>query len=114
MGSGQFFWRVGGQQNKYAGQTCLFSRDNGALLSKLPLLPTELNVLIIKSKGNQADQQNAAFGRRPKFQVKRAWLLANFGRSAVSTPAIHPLDKLCLCTTLVCEKHEFLMTIQIY
>ncbi|CAD6570030.1 MAG: hypothetical protein TREMPRED_005566 [Tremellales sp. Tagirdzhanova-0007] len=29
-------WRVAGQQNKYAGQTCQSSRDNGALLSRPP------------------------------------------------------------------------------
>ena len=70
-------WRVAGQQTKFAGHTCLFSRDNGALLTRLPLLPSELDVLIIKPVGHLAEQQNAAFGSRLEFQVKRARLLDN-------------------------------------
>ena len=70
-------WRVGGQQTKYAGHTCLFPRDNGALITRLPLLPSELDVLIIKPRGDRSAPQDLAFGRRPEFQVKRARLLAN-------------------------------------
>ena len=70
-------WRVGGQQTKFAGHTCLFSRDTGALLTRLPLLPSELDVLIIKPDGHLAEQQNTAFARRPEFQVKRSRLLDN-------------------------------------
>ena len=54
-------WRVAGQQTKYAGHTCLSSRDNGTLLTRLPLLPAELDVLIITPAGHLADQQNGRF-----------------------------------------------------
>ena len=70
-------WRVAGQQTKSEGHTCLFSRDNGALLTRLPLLPSELDVLIIEPSGHLAEEQNAAFGCRPEFQVKRSRLLDN-------------------------------------
>ena len=83
---------VAGQQTKYAGHTCLFSRDNGALLSRLPLLPTELDVLIIKPAGGLADQQIAAFGRRPVFQVKRARLLDNLNAPRRSHPSYRRVE----------------------
>ena len=70
-------WRVGRRQTKFAGHTCLFSRDTGALLTRLPLLPSKLDVLIIKPDGHLAEQANTAFARRPEFQVKRSRLLDN-------------------------------------
>ncbi|EIW66760.1 hypothetical protein TREMEDRAFT_65159 [Tremella mesenterica DSM 1558] len=70
-------WQVAGRgQTKYAGHTCLFARDNTSLISRLPILPAQLDILIIKDK--QAAPSNVeAFSRRPEFQVSRSRLLDN-------------------------------------
>ena len=68
-------WKVNGAQTKYAGHTILFPRDNGSLITQLPLLPSDLDVLIIRNKSAPAANEDMA--RRPEFQVKRSRLLAN-------------------------------------
>ena len=81
--------RVGGQQTNLSGLSCLFPRDHGPLRMRLPLLPSELDVLIIKPKGPLADQPTAALGRRPEPQVKRARLLASLNALPVP-PQLSP------------------------
>ncbi|RXK37035.1 hypothetical protein M231_05694 [Tremella mesenterica] len=63
-------------QTKYAGHTCLFAQDNTSLISRLPILPAQLDILIIKDK--QAAHSNVeAFSRPPEFQVSQSHLLDN-------------------------------------
>ena len=50
------------------------SSSYGALFTRIPLLPSELDVLVIKPKGLLLDQQDTAFGCCPECQVKRARL----------------------------------------
>ncbi|RXK41116.1 hypothetical protein M231_01519 [Tremella mesenterica] len=78
-------WKVNGNQRKYSGHTCLFSRDNDSLFTRLPLLPSQLDVLVIKPKQTTANSQDT-FASRPEFQVQRARVLANL----LALKAVHP------------------------
>jgi hypothetical protein len=67
-------WKVGGQQTKYGGHTILFPRDTASLAERLPLLPAELDVIILRRKGAPAVHNTAM---RNDFTVNRQRVIDN-------------------------------------
>jgi hypothetical protein len=67
-------WKVGGQQTKYSGHTILFPRDTATFAERLPLLPSELDVIVVRRKDAPP---NAAMAQHLDFTVNRARVLAN-------------------------------------
>ncbi|EAQ88882.1 hypothetical protein CHGG_05501 [Chaetomium globosum CBS 148.51] len=74
--------QVRGQQYKYRGHVVHFLRDVGKVYSELPLLPKDLDIVILRPRGSEAvEQMDRQF--RNRFRVRRAavetWLrfLAN-------------------------------------
>ncbi|EIW69277.1 hypothetical protein TREMEDRAFT_62134 [Tremella mesenterica DSM 1558] len=71
-------------QTKYAGHTCLFAQDNTSLISRLPILPAQLDILIIKDK--QAAHSNVeAFSRPPEFQFHPAYSEVEIDHEVLAT-----------------------------
>lgn len=81
-------WRVGGAQTKYAGHTCLLPRDNIALVNRLPLLPQDLDVLVIRAKDVNGD----AIASRPDFTVRRQRVLDNLNALRHYHPKYRTVD----------------------
>src|SRR5436189_3149704 len=43
-------WSVKGGQTKYAGHCCNFIRDTANIVSKVPLLPKDIDIIVVRSK----------------------------------------------------------------
>jgi hypothetical protein len=67
-------WKVGGAQTKYGGHTCLFPRDNVSFTDCLPLLPADLDTLVITNRSSVGIN---ALGNHVDFTVKRQEVLDN-------------------------------------
>jgi hypothetical protein len=52
-------WSVRGGQHKYAGHCCNFNRDNAAFVGKIPQLPEDLDIIIVRSKSNDLAAEEA-------------------------------------------------------
>ena len=64
-------YQVRGQQYKYRGHVVHFLRDVGKVYSELPLLPKDLDIVILRPRGSEGvEQMTRQFGRR--FRVRRA------------------------------------------
>lgn len=66
-----------GQQYKYRGHVINFLRDVGSVYSQLPLLPRDLDIIILRPR-NATDQPHVVRQFRPQFRVRqqhiRIWL----------------------------------------
>ena len=63
--------QVRGQQYKYRGHVVHFLRDVGKVYSELPLLPKDLDIVILRPRGSEAvEQMDRQF--RNRFRVRRA------------------------------------------
>ncbi|KAH6907946.1 hypothetical protein BKA70DRAFT_1104335, partial [Coprinopsis sp. MPI-PUGE-AT-0042] len=68
-------WQIRGGQHKYTGHICNFPRDNRVFFDKLPLLPAEIDIIIMRRKGTNPEthlQTHEDF--RVRRQAVRAWL----------------------------------------
>ena len=68
-------WLVRGQQYKYKGHICNFSKDTARIYRKLPLLPKDVDLVVLKPAGNE-EQARRQFKKdfKVRGQVIKAWL----------------------------------------
>ena len=65
-------------QYKYSDHCCNFTRDIASIVTKLPQLPEDIDIIIIRSKSdNDIAEQVASRRLHDAFQVKRSRVLAN-------------------------------------
>ncbi|KZP11897.1 hypothetical protein FIBSPDRAFT_684348, partial [Athelia psychrophila] len=61
-------WQIRGGQYKYTGHTCNFPRDTAVFHAKLPLLPQEVDVIIMHRTGAQGENNDVI---HQDFRVRR-------------------------------------------
>src|ERR1700683_1486106 len=61
-------WQICGGQTKYTGHTCNFPRENAVFHAKVPLLPEECNIIIMRCTGVQVGNDEAIY---QDFRVRR-------------------------------------------
>lgn len=59
-----------GQQYKYRGHIINFLRDTGSVYTQLPLLPQELDIVILRPR-NSTDQPHMVRQFRGQFRVRQ-------------------------------------------
>lgn len=68
-------WQIRGGQYKYTGHTCNFPRDTAVFHAKVPLLPQEVDVIIMRRSGVQGENNEAIHQDfRVRRQVLETWL----------------------------------------
>lgn len=68
-------WQISGGQYKYTGHTCNFPRDTAVFHAKLPLLPQEVDVIIMHRTGAQGENNEAIHQHfRECRNVLETWL----------------------------------------
>jgi hypothetical protein len=64
-------WQIRGGQTKYTGHICNFPRNTAKFISKLPLLPEECDIIVMRRTGVDAHTNAETY---QDFQVRRAVL----------------------------------------
>jgi hypothetical protein len=71
-------YSVKGGQYKYSGHCCNFTRDIANIVTKLPQLPEDIDIIIVRSKSDDEIAEQVTSRRlHDAFQVKRSRVLAN-------------------------------------
>lgn len=68
-------YSIKGGQNKYAGHCCNFVRHNANLLAKVPILPENLDILIVRPKPRNNEPIDNSLATHPSFHVNRKRML---------------------------------------
>ncbi len=69
-------WQVHGGQYKYTGHTCKFSRENAILHAKVPLLPEDCDIIIMRCAGLDEITSEAIYQDfRVRRNVIQQWLI---------------------------------------
>ena len=61
-------WSVKGGQTKYAGHCCNFIRDTANIVSKVPLLPKDIDIIVVRSKDTT---EQPSLATRDCFRLRR-------------------------------------------
>jgi hypothetical protein len=68
-------WQVRGGQFKYTGHTCNFPRDNAVFHAKVPLLPNECDIIIMRRRGvNDVTNEEIFEDFRVRRNAVEKWL----------------------------------------
>jgi hypothetical protein len=68
-------WQIRGMQYTYSGHVCNFARDVGTMATKLPLLPEECDVVILRRRATgDAPDELPYEDFRVRAPAVRAWL----------------------------------------
>jgi len=71
-------FNVRGGQHKYSGHCCNFIKDTTNLVNKLPRLPEELDIIIVRPKSNDSTAADLVSRQiKDAFRVKRARVVSN-------------------------------------
>jgi ATP-dependent DNA helicase PIF1 len=69
-------WSVKGGQTKYAGHCCNFIRDTAKIVTKVPLLPEDIDILIIRPKDQESNDQ-LSLASSDCFRLRRQVVMDN-------------------------------------
>lgn len=68
-------WQIRGGQTKYTGHICNFPRNTAKFISKVPLLPEECDILVMRRKGVDAHSNTEIYQDfRVRREALRKWL----------------------------------------
>ena len=98
--------QVRGAQYRFKGHVVSFARDIGRVFDQLPLLPEELDIVILKPK-NDASHNQVLHQHGRDFKVRRAHIVAwltylRYNHSAFSNVTVN-LDRTALAGLATCK-----------
>src|SRR5438552_3984019 len=68
-------WQVRGGQTKYTGHTCNFARENAVINAKVPLLPEQCDVIVMRRTGISEQNEQIFQDFRVQQHAIQQWLL---------------------------------------
>ena len=64
-------WLVKGGQSKYTGHCCSFVNDIAKIVQKVPTLPEDLDIAVVRAKNTTNDTNQPLLASNNSFHVKR-------------------------------------------
>ena len=86
-------WLVKGGQSKYSGHCCSFINDITKIVQKIPILPEDLDIAIIRAKTTD-DVDHPLLASNDSFHVKHERLTDNLQVLAQFHPWFHVPDRI--------------------